>query len=279
MAPFAWFKKRDGAKRSKAAHATFTNISSISPPLPLVPTTMGPSYHTKNYKFPSSATTVNIPMALSNKYSGDSSPISPPGTTVSGTTLVNTITSPTYPISPLVMKEDLHSQRPSSEHGHGSVSVSHLPFSRATTAPIPTNHISHTAAMAMPPARFRSGSEYHPQDSSYHSRHQISSNMTVSSHTEAAATQRHPLLTQHTEQSVAAALENTKVNSRARRYLTRVQTRLNKSAQNLHEQSQQQSSEQQPLKHQSSRGTFKGVTARFRTSVETARQLETVVSS
>ncbi|KAF8948068.1 hypothetical protein BGZ47_006613 [Haplosporangium gracile] len=81
--------------------------------------------------------------------------------------------------------------------------------------------------------------------------------------------------------------EIAKGSARARWYLNRARTNRNKSAQNLNQaqdqqqdqQQQQQQQQKQPehqLERQSSRGTFKGMTARFRQSNENVRALETV---
>ncbi|KAG0280676.1 hypothetical protein BGZ95_009232 [Linnemannia exigua] len=172
------------------------------------------------------------------------SPISPPGTTLSGTTtLINNTTTPMNKMS----------NTSSANTGIACASLPHLPYSHPAHKPHPNTVSAPINTNTSYKTRFRSGSG---SDIPQHS----------SPWTAASAHHMQPQL------SNQLASESIRASSRARRYLARVQTSFNRSTQHLYQQTQpyQPPEETYQLERQSSQGS------RFRPSMENVRGLETV---
>ncbi|KAG0371671.1 hypothetical protein BGX24_001351 [Mortierella sp. AD032] len=240
MAPFVirktWFKKTGGSKKKNTTLSTnaSTCTSTSSPPM------LMPSYHTKGQQHHIFTTQSTTALALSKRQPFATSPISPPGTTLSGTTtLINNTTTPMNKMS-----------SPSSANtGIACASLPHLPYSH------PAHKHSNTVSAPINSCttRFRSGSGNDiPEDSSPWT-----------------AASAHHMQPQLSNQLVS---ESIRANSRARRYLARVQTSFNRSTQHLYQQTQpyQPPEDTYQLERQSSQGS------RFRPSLENVRGLETV---
>ncbi|OAQ25938.1 hypothetical protein K457DRAFT_34828 [Linnemannia elongata AG-77] len=312
MAPFVspktWFNKRggsgsgngSGSKKKKTTLSTTTSSSLTMTSFPLNST----NYHNKDpiyYTAPSTTTptTVDIALALSKQRAYSSSPISPPGTTTSGTTtLVNSnITTTNYPSGRYMAKDAALLSPTSSTGGNGiaSISLPHLPYNpmsspeqtyipRTTYKPKPSR--SATASDDTPAAEV--SNPWHKAQKLQELQNCIQSNhhqyqppsKSFSSQPLPFPADSQPL--QFANLSTTG--ETTKGSARARWFLNRARTNRNKSTQNLtqtqdhpmQEQQQQQKQPEHQLERQSSRGTFKGMAARFRSSSENVRALETV---
>ncbi|KAK3823771.1 MAG: hypothetical protein JOS17DRAFT_793167 [Linnemannia elongata] len=299
MAPFvspkAWFNKRggSGSKKKKTTLSTTTSSSLTMTSFPPNST----NYHNKDpiyYTAPSTTTptTVDIALALSKQRAYSSSPISPPGTAGSGaTTLVNSNTTTNY-LSGQYMGKDA---APSTGgNGIASISLPHLPYNpisnpeqsyipRTTYKPNPSP--SATASDDTPAAEFSNPwhkaqklRELQNRVQSKHHKHQPPSKPFSSQPLPFPADSQPIQLA-----NLSTTEETTKGSARARWYLNRARTNRNKSAQNLTQtqdlqmqELQQQKQPEHQLERQSSRGTLKGIAARFRPSSENVRALETV---
>ncbi|KAG0311704.1 hypothetical protein BGZ97_011680 [Linnemannia gamsii] len=280
---------------------------------PLNNHTSTPYYHTNTDKEPfyyttiptTTPTTVDIALALSsqNQRAFSSSPISPLGTTVSGTTtLVNSnIHSSQY----FGNKDGTAMLSPTSStggYGIASVSLPHLPYNPILSSP--EKHYIPQTTYKPNPSRFRSGSasedtpahhkaqKQYADQSTHHQQEQqqvpskpFSSQPLPFPAGDSKQKQQPTVQCQLTNLSTTG--ETAKGSARARWYLNRARINRNKSTQNLTQmqvqqhqkmqvQQQQQQQPEQRLERQSSRGTFKGITARFRPSSENIRALETV---
>ncbi|KAF9903183.1 hypothetical protein EC991_004091 [Linnemannia zychae] len=252
MAPFVirktWFKKTGGSKKKNTTFSTNSStLTSTSTPFLPPPMSM-PSYHNAKGQQHSAFTTPspNADMALAlTRMQPPASPISPPGTTMSNTTtLINNTAN-----------GRMRSNYPSpTGTGITCASLPHLPYSHPAQSRPHPNTVSAPINTTLA-TRFRSGSGS-GSDILRHS----------SPWTSAAANQMQPQL------SNQLASESIKASSRARRYLSRVQTSFSRSTQHLYQSSQpyQPPEESYQLECQSSQGS------RFRPSIENVRGLETV---
>ncbi|KAF9541106.1 hypothetical protein EC957_003387 [Mortierella hygrophila] len=318
MAPFVspktWFNKRggsgsgsgSGSKKKKTTFSTTTSSSLTMTSFPLNST----NYHNKDpiyYTPPSTTTptTVDIALALSKQRDLSNSPISPPGTTASGTTtLVNSNNTTTNYPSGRYMGKDAPMLSPTSSagsNGIASVSLPHLPYNPALFGTTQLNTISSPEQSYIPrttykptPSRSATASDDTPAaevSNPCHKEQKVQElqNRIHHQHTPPSKPfSPQPLPLPADSQPIQPAnlsttKETTKGSARARWYLNRARTNRNKSAQDLTQtqdhQIQEQQQQKQPehqLERQSSRGTFKGMAARFRPSSENVRALETV---
>ncbi|KAG0275887.1 hypothetical protein BGZ96_003578, partial [Linnemannia gamsii] len=252
-----------------------------------------PFYYTT---IPSSTTPTTVDIALAQKYrTFSSSPISPLGTTVSGTTTLvnNNIHSGQY----IGNYDGIAMLSPTSStggHGIASMSLPHLPYNPALSSP--EKHYIPQTTYKPNPSRFRSGSasedtpaphkaqkQYADQSTHHQQQQQVPSKPFMSQPLPSPAgdSQQQPQpIVQCELANLSTTGETAKGSARARWYLNRARINRNKSTQKLNQmQDQQHQQPQQPekiLERQSSRGTFKGMAARFRPSSENMRALETV---